>query len=139
MDILLVEDNSGDARLVAEALRESGRESRLHVVEDGVEAMRFLRRDEPYTGAVRPDLVLLDLNLPRKDGREVLADLKTDPSLKRIPVVVFTTSAAEPDILRCYELHANCFVSKPVDLDGFLGVVRHVENYWRDVAQLPPA
>ncbi len=139
MDILLVEDNSGDARLVAEALRESGAGSRLHVVEDGVEALRFLRRQGDYAGAVRPDLILLDLNLPRKDGREVLAEVKSDPALMRIPVVVFTTSTAAPDVLRCYELRANSYVAKPMDLDGFMGVVRSLEHYWRDVARLPPA
>ncbi|CUW40934.1 Signal transduction response regulator, CheY-like response regulator [Magnetospirillum sp. XM-1] len=137
-EILLVEDNPGDARLAQEALKEGRMTSRLKVVVDGVEAMSFLRREGPYAGSPRPNLILLDLNLPRKDGRQVLAELKADEDLRRIPVVVLTTSQAEQDILRSYDLHANCYITKPVDLDRFISVVRSIEEYWCSVVTLPP-
>jgi len=137
-EILLVEDNPGDARLAQEALKEGRMTSRLKVVVDGVEAMAYLRREGQYAGSPRPNLVLLDLNLPRKDGRQVLAELKADEDLRRIPVVVLTTSQAEQDILRSYDLHANCYITKPVDLDRFISVVRSIEEYWCSVVTLPP-
>lgn len=137
IDILLIEDNPGDARLTQEALREGRVANRLSHVQDGVEAMTFLRQEGPYADAPRPDLILLDLNLPRKDGREVLAELKADPRLRLIPVVVLTTSEAEEDILRTYELHGNCYITKPVDLEKFLHIVGMVENFWLAVVQLP--
>jgi len=137
-DILLVEDNPGDARLAQEALKEGRMSSRLKVVVDGVEAMTYLRREGSFNDAPRPNLVLLDLNLPRKDGRQVLAEMKADPELRRIPVVVLTTSQAEQDILRSYDLHANCYITKPVDLDRFISVVRSIEEYWCSVVNLPP-
>jgi two-component system, chemotaxis family, response regulator Rcp1 len=137
-EILLVEDNPGDARLAQEALKEGRMTSRLKVVVDGVEAMSFLRREGQYAGSPRPNLILLDLNLPRKDGRQVLAELKADEDLRRIPVVVLTTSQAEQDILRSYDLHANCYITKPVDLDRFISVVRSIEEYWCSVVTLPP-
>lgn len=137
-DILLVEDNPGDARLAVEALKEGRMSSRLEVVVDGVEAMSFLRREDKFANAPRPHLVLLDLNLPRKDGRQVLAEMKADPDLRRIPVVVLTTSQAEQDIARSYDLHANCYITKPVDLDRFISVVRSIEEYWCSVVTLPP-
>ena len=137
IDILLVEDNPGDARLTIEAMREAKVRNRIHVVEDGVEAMEFLRRKGRFSDAPRPDLILLDLNLPRKDGREVLAEVKTDPDLKRIPVVVLTTSRAEEDVLRAYDLHANCYVTKPVDFEQFMRVVREIDEFWVKVVTLP--
>ena len=137
-DILLVEDNPGDARLAQEALKEGSLLSRLTVVVDGVEAMSYLRREGRYSEAPRPHLVLLDLNIPRKDGRQVLAEIKADPDLRRIPVVVLTTSQAEQDVMRSYDLHANCYVTKPVDLDRFIAVVRSIEEYWCSVVTLPP-
>ncbi len=137
-DILLVEDNPGDARLAQEALKEGRLSTRLRVVVDGVEAMAYLRREGEFATAPRPHLVLLDLNLPRKDGRQVLAEMKADSDLRRIPVVVLTTSQAEQDILRSYDLHANCYITKPVDLDHFIAVVRAIEEYWCAVATLPP-
>lgn len=137
-DILLVEDNPGDARLAQEALKEGRMPSRLKVVVDGVEAMTYLRREGGYGEAPRPHLVLLDLNLPRKDGRQVLAEMKADPELRRIPVVVLTTSQADQDIMRSYDLHANCYITKPVDLDRFISVVRSIEEYWCSVVTLPP-
>lgn len=137
IEILLIEDNPGDARLTQEALREARVGNRLSQVRDGVEAMAFVRREPPFADAPRPDLILLDLNLPRKDGREVLAELKEDPLLRLIPVVVLTTSEAEADILRTYELHGNCYITKPVDLDKFLHIVRAVESFWLAVVKLP--
>lgn len=137
VEILLVEDNPGDARLTRELLREGKIHNNCHHAKDGVEALRFLRREGEFADAPRPDIVLLDLNLPRKDGREVLADLKADPSLRKIPVVVLTTSEAEQDILRTYELHANCYITKPVDLDKFITIVRAIENFWLSVVKLP--
>ena len=139
IDILLVEDNPGDVRLTIEALRDSKVRNHLHVVTDGVEAMAFLRREVKYAGVARPDLILLDLNLPRKDGRQVLMEIKADTLLKTIPVVVLTTSRAEQDVLRSYELQANCFISKPVDLEQFMTVVRSIEDFWLTVVKLPSA
>lgn len=138
IEILLVEDNPGDARLAAEALKESRLDSCLHIVPDGVEAMSFLRREGRYGDTPRPHLILLDLNLPRKDGRQVLAEVKADPRLKRIPVVVLTTSQAEPDVTVSYDLHANCYITKPVDLDRFMTVIRWIEDFWCSIVTLPP-
>ena len=137
IEILLVEDNAGDVRLTEEALREGKVKNRLHVARDGVEAIEFLRRQGKYAGAPRPDLVLLDLNLPRKDGREVLAEIKGDSELKTLPVVVLTTSSAEADILKTYSLHANCYIQKPVDLDQFVQVVRSIDDFWLTIVRLP--
>ncbi len=134
---MLVEDSPTDVLLAQEALEQARLLNTLHVVSDGVEAMQFLRREAPYNDAVRPDLILLDLNLPRKDGREVLQEIKNDPVLKRIPVVVLTTSKAEEDILNAYGLHANCYVSKPVDFEQFTNVVRAIESFWFSVVLLP--
>jgi CheY-like chemotaxis protein len=136
-DVLLVEDNPADARLTIEALREGKVLSHLHHVKDGVEALQFLRREGPWTEAPMPDVILLDLNLPRKDGREVLCELKADPVLRLIPVVVLTTSEAESDILKSYQLHANCYVTKPVDLDKFIEIVRTIEAFWLAIVKLP--
>jgi CheY-like chemotaxis protein len=137
IDILLVEDNEGDARLAKEAMRGSKIRNTLHHVSDGEEAMAFLRREGKHSAAPRPDLVLLDLNLPKKDGRQVLAEIKEDESLKRIPVVILTVSSAEEDILRTYNLHANCYITKPIDLDQFMKVVRSVEDFWLTIVKLP--
>ena len=137
VEILLVEDNPGDERLTREALKEGKVYSNLHWVKDGVEAMEFLRREGKYKDVPRPDIILLDLNLPKKDGREVLQDIKNDDALKRIPVVVLTTSKAEEDVLRTYNLHANCFVTKPVDLDKFMVVVKSIDDFWLTVVTLP--
>jgi CheY-like chemotaxis protein len=139
IDILLVEDNPADVRLTREALTQAKVMNTLHVVNDGVAAIDFLQRRAPHTHAPAPDLILLDLNLPRRDGREVLAIIKSDPSLKRIPVVILTTSRAEEDILRSYDLHANAYVAKPVSLAEFLEAVRALENFWLAVVTLPPA
>lgn len=136
-EFLLVEDNPGDVRLTQEALKESKLRNNLSVVGDGVEAMAFLRREGKYADAARPDLIFLDLNLPRKSGREVLAEIKADPVLKRIPVVVITSSEAEQDILATYDLHVNCYVNKPVDLDQFIKVVRSVSTFWLTIVKLP--
>jgi chemotaxis family two-component system response regulator Rcp1 len=138
VEILLVEDNPGDERLTREALKEGKVYSNLHWVKDGVEAMEFLRRNGKYKEVPRPDIILLDLNLPKKDGREVLQDIKNDAELRRIPVVVLTTSKAEEDVLRTYELHANCYVTKPVDLEKFIVVVKSIDVFWLTVATLPP-
>ena len=138
IDILLVEDNPGDADLAREALGDSKIKNNLFVVEDGVEAMDFLRNMGEYADAPRPDLVLLDLNLPKKDGRTVLGEIKSDESLKMIPVVILTTSRDEEDILRSYNLHANCYITKPIDLDQFLKVVKSIENFWLTIVKLPP-
>ncbi len=137
VEILLVEDNPGDVRLTIEALREGKVRNHLNVATDGVEAMAFLHRDGKYTDAVRPDLILLDLNLPRKDGRQVLAEIKADKALRTIPVVVLTTSKADEDIIRSYNLHANCYVTKPVDLDQFITVVKSIEDFWLTIVALP--
>jgi CheY-like chemotaxis protein len=137
VEILLVEDNPGDVRLTQETLRDGKMRNNLHVVWDGVEAMEFLHRESKYADAPCPDLILLDLNLPKKDGREVLAEIKADSDLKRIPVVVLTTSKAEQDIFKSYDLHANCYISKPVDLDQFERVVRSIEDFWFTIVKLP--
>jgi CheY-like chemotaxis protein len=135
--ILLVEDNPGDVRLTREAFKENKVRNYLSVVPDGLEAMAFLRREGAHDDALRPDIVLLDLNLPRKDGRRVLEEIKSDPDLKSIPVVILTTSKAEEDIVRTYDLHANCYISKPVDLDQFIKVVKSIEDFWLTVVRLP--
>ena len=137
-EILLVEDNPADVRLTREALREGKVRNNLHVAPDGVEALKLLRNEGKYADVPRPDLILLDLNLPKKDGREVLEEIKADPSLRNIPVVILTSSQAEQDILRAYDLHANCYVSKPVDLDQFIEVVRTIEDFWFTIVKLPP-
>jgi CheY-like chemotaxis protein len=137
VQILLVEDNPGDVRLTIEALREARVANQLSVAVDGHEALAFLRREGRYADAPRPDLILLDLNLPKKDGREVLAEIKADPALRRIPVVVLTTSEAEQDIVRSYDLHANCYITKPVDLEAFIQVVRSIEGFWLAIVRLP--
>lgn len=137
IEILLVEDSPSDAELTMEALREAGALNHFNFVDDGVKALEFLRRQGPYASVPRPDLVMLDLNLPRKDGREVLAELKADEDLRRIPVVVLTSSCAESDILRSYDLHANCYISKPVDFQQFIDVVRTIESFWLQVVSLP--
>ena len=138
VEVLLVEDSLGDVRLTREALLEGRVCNNLSVVGDGVEALEFLRRRGKHSNAVRPDLILLDLNLPRKDGREVLVEIKADPELKNIPVVVLTTSHADQDVLRSYELQANCYITKPVDLEQFLGVVKAIKHFWLAVVTLPP-
>lgn len=138
IEILLVEDNPADVRLTQEALKESKVANNLHTVGDGLDALRFLRREEEFAEAPRPDLILLDLNLPRKSGREVLEEVKEDQDLRRIPVVVLTTSEAEQDIVRSYELHANAYIRKPVDFDQFTEVVRLIEDFWFTVVKLPP-
>jgi CheY-like chemotaxis protein len=138
VEILLVEDNPGDVDLTREALEIGKLSNTLHVVSDGEAAMAFLRREGQYAKAPRPDLVLLDLNLPRKNGREVLAEIKSDANLKRIPVVILTTSKAEEDILKTYNLHANCYVTKPMDLDQFIKVVKAIEEFWLTIVKLPP-
>ena len=137
IQILLVEDSPGDVALTTEALRDARIANDLHVVGDGESAIAFLRGEGAYAGVPRPDLVLLDLNLPRKDGREVLAEIKWDEALRRIPVVVLTTSTAEVDILESYDLHANCYISKPVDFTQFLGVVQSIEGFWLSIVRLP--
>jgi two-component system, chemotaxis family, response regulator Rcp1 len=137
VEILLVEDSPSDTQLTMEALEEGRMANNLHHVEDGVQAMAWLRREAPYEQAPRPDLILLDLNLPRKDGREVLAEIKSDPSLKNIPVVVLTTSAAERDVTHAYDLHANCYLTKPVDFTRFVEVVRSIEHFWLTIVTLP--
>jgi CheY-like chemotaxis protein len=137
VEILLVEDNPGDVRLTMEALKEAKVINNLTVLKDGEEALSYLRRQGSYAQAKRPHLILLDLNLPRKDGREVLAQIKADEALKRIPVVVLTTSQDEQDVLRSYNLHANCYITKPVDLDQFISVVRTIEDFWLGIVVLP--
>ncbi len=137
VEILLVEDNPGDARLAMEVLKEAKVRNSLHWTKDGVEALAFMRREHPYEKMPRPDVILLDLNLPRKDGREVLAEIKSDEKLMRIPVVVLTISKDEEDIFRTYNLHANCFVTKPLDLDQFVKVVKSIEDFWLTIVKLP--
>jgi two-component system, chemotaxis family, response regulator Rcp1 len=137
VDILLVEDNPGDARLMKEALAEARMRNRLHVMADGGEALAYLRRQDPFAGAVRPDLILLDLNLPGKDGRDVLAEVKGDRDLRRIPLVILSTSRAEADIARAYDLHANAYVTKPLDIEQFITVVRSIEDFWLTIVELP--
>jgi len=138
VEILLVEDNPGDVRLTKEALKEGKVYNNLHWAKDGVEALEFLKRQGKHAKAPRPDIILLDLNLPKKDGREVLALIKKDSDLKQIPVVVLTTSEAEEDVLKSYELHANCYVTKPVDLEKFIHVVQSIDRFWLTVVTLPP-
>lgn len=137
IDILLVEDNKGDARLAQEALKESKIKNALFIVSDGQEALDFLRKQNGFENVVTPDLILLDLNLPRIDSREVLGIIKSDPKLKMIPVVILTTSKAEEDILKTYNLHANCYITKPIDLDQFMKVVRSIEDFWLSIVKLP--
>jgi CheY-like chemotaxis protein len=138
IEVLLVEDDPGDVLMTQEAFEEHKVRNNLAVVNDGTEAIAYLRREGQYADAARPDLVLLDLNLPKKDGREVLAEIKSDPHLRRIPVVVLTTSGAEQDIVESYNLHANCYVRKPVDLDAFVEVVRSIDSFWLAIVKLPP-
>jgi chemotaxis family two-component system response regulator Rcp1 len=138
VEILLVEDNLGDVRLTREALKEARVHVGMSVVGDGVEAMAFLRHEGQYSQSSEPDLILLDLNLPRKDGREVLAEIKADTNLRHIPICILTTSQAEKDIVASYDLHANCYVVKPVDLDQFMLAVRSIEGFWFEVVKLPP-
>ena len=138
VEILLVEDNAADARLTREALKSGRVWNHLNVVRDGVEALSYLRREGQFSAAVRPDLILLDLNLPKKDGREVLAEIKADEELKLIPVVVLTTSQADEDILKAYGSHANCYITKPVDLPKFMAVVQSIEHFWFAIVRLPP-
>ena len=137
IEILLVEDSLADVRLTEEAFRDAKVLNHVSVATDGAEAMQFLRREGPHAEAPRPDLILLDLNLPRKDGRQVLQEIKDDPNLRRIPVVVLTTSRAEEDVLRAYDLHANCYITKPVDFLQFISVVRSIEGFWLSVVKLP--
>jgi chemotaxis family two-component system response regulator Rcp1 len=137
IEILLVEDNPGDVRLILEAMKDAKVRNIVHSVDDGEKAMTYLRKEGDFAGRSRPDLVLLDLNLPRKDGREVLAEIKSDPNLKAIPVVILTSSKAEADIVKTYNLHANCYITKPVDLDQFINVVRSIEDFWLTVVRLP--
>lgn len=137
VEILLVEDSPGDVRLTIEALKEGKIKSHLSIARDGVEALDFLHRRGSYSNAPRPDLILLDLNLPKKDGREVLAEIKGDPQLKRIPVVVLTTSNAEEDIIRSYDLHVNCYITKPIDMEEFIKVIESIDDFWFSIVQLP--
>lgn len=137
IEILLIEDNPGDARLTVEIFKEAKIYNNMNVMIDGIEAMAFLRQEGEYINASRPDLILLDLNLPKKDGREVLAEIKANPSLRRIPVVVLTTSRAEEDILKTYDLHVNAYITKPVDLEQFISIVKGIENFWLTIVKLP--
>ncbi len=137
VEILLVEDNSGDIRLTQEAFKDGKIINNLSVVEDGEEAMDFLRRNGRFENAPKPDIILLDLNMPKKDGRTVLAEIKSDPELKNIPVIVLTTSQAEADILKSYDLHANCYITKPVELDEFFSVIRSIKDFWLSIVRLP--
>jgi len=137
VEILLVEDNPGDVRLTQEAFKDGKMLNKLHVVEDGMEALAFLKREGKYISAPRPELILLDLNLPRKDGRDVLSEIKADRDLKRIPVVILTTSRSEEDILRSYDLNANCYITKPLELDKFIEIVKSIEDFWLTIVKLP--
>jgi len=137
IEVLLIEDNPGDVRLTREALKDGTLAVNLHIAKDGVEAMAFLHQEGEHPNAPRPDLIILDLNLPKKDGREVLAEIKTDDELKRIPVVILTSSEAEVDIIKCYKLYANCYIAKPVDLNQFSIVVQTIENFWFTIVKLP--
>jgi two-component system, chemotaxis family, response regulator Rcp1 len=139
IEILLIEDNPADVRLTQEALKDSKLHTNLNVVEDGVEALAYLRRQGPYSRSVRPDIILLDLNLPKKDGREVLEEIKQDEILRLLPVVVLTTSDDEQDILASYNLHANCYITKPVDLARFITIVKNIEDFWFTIVKLPPS
>lgn len=136
-DILLVEDNPGDARLAMEAMKEARTQNRLHWVQDGVAAMAFLRKQGSYSTSPRPGMILLDLNLPRKNGPEVLKEIKTDPDLRRIPVAILTISKAEEDIFNSYDLHANCYISKSIDVDQFIAIVKSINHFWLSVVTLP--
>ncbi len=138
VELLLIEDNQGDVRLTQEALKEAKIRNKLYVAGDGVEAMAYLHKEGKYAGASRPDLILLDLNLPKKSGREVLAEIKQDPDLKCIPVVILTSSSSEEDIIRSYKLHANAYITKPVDLEQFIVVVKSIDNFWLSIVKLPP-
>lgn len=138
VEILLVEDNPADVRLTLEAFKDSKILNRLNVVNDGVEAIQYLKKEGNYTNSARPDMVLLDLNLPKKNGKEVLAEVKSDEKLKTIPIVVLTTSQSEEDINHAYQLHANCYVTKPVDFDNFMRIIGSIEDFWLTVAKLPP-
>ena len=138
INILMVEDNPGDVRLTMEALNGAKIRNHVDAVQDGVEALAFLRREGKYANSIRPDLILLDLNLPKKDGREVLAEIKADEHLRRIPVVILTSSQAEQDIVKAYDLHANAYVSKPVELEQFITVVKSIEGFWLEIVKLPP-
>lgn len=137
VEILLVEDNPGDVRLTQEAFKEGKVRNNLHVVGDGIEAMSFLRREDKYADAPHPDLILLDLNLPKKDGREVLAEIKADGNLRRIPVVILTTSRDEEDVLKAYNLYANCYITKPVDLEKFINIAKSIGEFWLTIVKLP--
>jgi len=137
LSILLIEDNPGDIRLAQEAFKEGKIEAGLDIARDGIEALQFLRKKAPFEKVKTPDLILLDLNLPKKDGREVLTEIKADPDLKRIPVVILTTSNAEQDILNTYNLHVNCYINKPVDFDSFFEIIRKIEDFWLKTAILP--
>jgi chemotaxis family two-component system response regulator Rcp1 len=137
IEVLLVEDSPGDVRLTREALKDAKVQISLHVAQDGIEAMAFLNRTGTHVSEPRPDLILLDLNLPKKDGREVLKEIKESLSLRSIPVVILTTSSSETDVLQSYNLHANCYISKPVDLEGFLKVVQSIDNFWLSIVKLP--
>jgi two-component system, chemotaxis family, response regulator Rcp1 len=138
IEILLAEDNLGDVRLAIETFKDAKIHNVVNVVQDGVEAMAYLRKQGKYANATRPDVILLDLNMPRKDGREVLKEVKEDPDLRRIPVVILTISQAEQDILKAYDLHANCYITKPVDLEQFNIIVQSIENFWFNIVRLPP-
>lgn len=138
IEILLVDDNPGDIRLTQEALKESKVFNNLHIVEDGMEALEFLRKKGRFKNEITPDIILLDLNLPKRNGREVLTEIKNDDLLKKIPVVILTISRAEEDILKSYELHANCYITKPVDMNQFIKIVRSIENFWFSIVKLPP-
>lgn len=138
IDILLVEDDAGDVELTKEGLQMAKMAINLHVVDDGEKALRYLRREPPYEQAVRPDLVLMDLNMPRKDGRETLKEMKSDESLRSIPVVVLTTSEAEKDVVKCYDIGANCFITKPIGFEAFLHVVSSIEDFWFTIVRIPP-
>lgn len=138
IEILLIEDNLGDVRLTQEALKEGKVHNNLSVVVDGVEAMTYLRQQGRFSAATRPDIILLDLNLPKKNGREVLAEIKQDDELKHIPVVILTTSKADEDVIKSYNLYANCYITKPVDLDQFIRVIQSIEDFWLTIVKLPP-
>ncbi len=138
-EILLVEDNPGDAELTAIALKDGKVSNRLSVVVDGVEAMAFLRKEPPYQDAPRPDLILMDLNMPRKDGRETLAELRKDPFLHNIPVVILTTSESKRDVTESYQLNANCYITKPVEFEKFISIIRSIEDFWFTIVKLPPS
>ncbi len=138
IEILLVEDNSGDIRLIKEAFKETKIPNKLHVVGDGLEAISFLRNEGKYMDEQQPDLIILDLNLPKKDGYEVLTTIKQDKSLKKIPVLILSVSAAEEDIKKSYECHANCFIKKPVDMDQFIDIIKSIGNFWFEIVKLPP-